>query len=90
MDAVGETLDKLDPQGFIFATDERPKARAWLAKVIRMEAMAGQLGAADAIMRWLKKVAAVAARSQGVRMQAAAATGRRGALSGPRLPGGLG
>ena len=61
MDCVGETLDRLDPQCFVFSEVERPKTRAWLANVIS-EAIAGQLGTADHIMKWLKQTIAVATR----------------------------
>jgi DNA-directed RNA polymerase, mitochondrial len=61
MDCVGELLDKTDPQHVVFPEGERPKARAWLAKVMQ-EAMAGQLGSADTIMRWLRQMAAAVTR----------------------------
>lgn len=71
MDCVGELLDALDPQHVVFPEADRPKARAWLAKVMQ-EAMAGQLGSADAIMQWLRQTMGV------VTHHANAAEGDRG------------
>jgi DNA-directed RNA polymerase, mitochondrial len=61
MEDVGEVIEKLDPQGFVFALDERPQARAWMAKVMK-DAMSDRLGSAERIMKWLRQTAAIAAR----------------------------
>lgn len=61
MDDVGEVIEKLDRQGFVFALDERPQARAWMAKVMK-DAMLHRLGSAEGIMQWLRQAAAIAAR----------------------------
>jgi len=61
MDDVGEVIEKLDRQGFVFASDERPQARAWMAKVMK-DAMSDRLGSAERIMGWLRQTSAIAAR----------------------------
>ncbi len=61
MDDVGEVIEKLDRQGFVFALDERPQARAWMAKVMK-DAMSDRIGSAEAIMKWMRQTAAIAAR----------------------------
>jgi DNA-directed RNA polymerase, mitochondrial len=61
MDDVGEVIERMDRQGFVFALDERPKARAWMAKVMK-GAMSDRLGSAEGIMQWLRRTAAIAAR----------------------------
>jgi DNA-directed RNA polymerase len=61
MDDVGKVIEKLDPQGFAFALDERPQARAWMAKAMK-DAMSDRLGSAEGIMQWLRQTAAIAAR----------------------------
>jgi DNA-directed RNA polymerase len=61
MDCAGETMDRLDAQCVVFNEEQRPKARDWLAKALSA-AMAGQLGTADHIMKWLKQTIAVATR----------------------------
>jgi DNA-directed RNA polymerase len=61
MDDVGAVIEKLDPQGFTFALDERPQARAWMAKVMK-DAMSDRIGSAERIMQWLRQTAAIAAR----------------------------
>lgn len=40
--------------------ENRPQAKAWMAKVVKA-AVAGKLGAAEGIMKWLKDLASVAA-----------------------------
>jgi DNA-directed RNA polymerase len=61
MDDVGEVIEKLDRQGHVFALDERPQARACMAKVMK-DAMSDRLGSAERIMQWLRQTAAIAAR----------------------------
>jgi len=61
MDDVGEVIEKLDRQGFVFAFDERPQARARMAKVMK-DAMSDRLGSAERIMQWLRQTSAIAAR----------------------------
>lgn len=61
MDCVGDLLDALDPQCVVVSEEERPKAHAWLAKIMQ-EAMTGLLGSADGLMRWLRQVMAVVTR----------------------------
>lgn len=61
MDDVGKVIEKLDRQDFVFALDERPQARAWMAKVMK-DAMSDRLGSAEGIMQWLRQTAAIAAK----------------------------
>ncbi len=61
MDDVGDLLERLDPQGFAFSSEERPQARAWLAKVMK-EAISDRIGSAEQIMVWLQQTAAIVTR----------------------------
>lgn len=63
MDAVGALLDKLDASHIDFATDERGKARAWLANVLK-HAMADCLFSAERTMKWLRETAAIVGKEQ--------------------------
>jgi DNA-directed RNA polymerase len=61
MDDVDDLLEQLDCQGFAFAREERPQARAWLAKVMKA-AISDRIGSAERIMKWLQQTAAIVAR----------------------------
>jgi DNA-directed RNA polymerase len=63
MDDVGGLLDQLDAKGFAFAPEERPQARAWLAKVMK-DAIADRIGSAERIMQWLPQTAAIVVRHE--------------------------